>query len=42
MEQMPKPKFDVSSHRVVDEIDRARAQEYDCSLSCFRAAPIPD
>jgi TorA maturation chaperone TorD len=28
MEQMPKPKSHVSSHRVVDEIDRARAQEY--------------
>ena len=39
MEQMPKPKSHISSHRVVDEIDRARAQEYALLATLLARSP---
>ena len=39
MEQKPKPKSHVSSHRVVDEIDRARAREYALLATLLSRSP---
>jgi TorA maturation chaperone TorD len=39
MKQMPEPRSDISSERIVDEIDRARAQEYALLATLLSRSP---